>query len=84
MNRKQRIFNLLKKNLYNFTIEIVDNSHKHAGHNNFNGIGETHILLNLKLKVDSKINRIEIHRKINNLLKEEFSKGLHSLEIKIN
>ena len=84
MNRKQRIFNLLKKNLHNFTIEIVDNSHNHAGHNNFNGIGETHILLILKLKVDSKINRIKIHRKINNLLKEEFSKGLHSLEIKIN
>ena len=30
-----------------------------------------------------KYNRLELHRKINDLLKEEFLKGLHALEINI-
>ena len=83
MKRKQRIINLLNKNLINFNFEINDNSHLHSGHNNFDGLGETHILIKLKSKTKNNINRLEIHRKINTILQEEFETGLHSLEIKI-
>ena len=84
MKRRKRILNLLQENLTDFIIEIKDNSKLHAHHNDFNGELETHIQILLKSKVRSKINRIEIHRKINNLLNEEFKGGLHSLEININ
>ena len=84
MKRTKRIDNILKKNLSNLNIKITDNSHLHQGHNNFNGDGETHITVNLQINSKSKINRLELHRKINSLLKKEFDKGLHSLEIKIN
>ncbi len=84
MKRKDRIYNILKKNLENFKINIIDNSAKHAGHNQFDGTGETHIYIELKAKKTIKINRIKIHREINELLKIEFENGLHSLEIKIN
>ena len=45
MNRKQRISNLLANKLKDFDFKIIDNSHLHIGHNEFNGINETHILL---------------------------------------
>ena len=84
MKRMQRIIDLLEKNLENFKIEIYDNSNLHSGHHNFNGTGETHLLVSLKSKTNYKINRLQVHRKINNLIKDEYNLGLHSLEIKIN
>ena len=84
MNRKQRIDKILSKKLNNFLLEIIDNSNLHKGHNNFTGKEETHIKIILKKKNKIPINRLNIHRIINNLLEEEFKSGLHSLEIKIN
>ena len=83
MNRKKRINDKLKKNLKDFQIFIEDNSHLHKGHNNFDGKEETHILIKLFPQKKIKYNRLEIHRLVNNILIEEFSNGLHSLEIKI-
>ena len=83
MNRKKRINDKLKKNLKDFQIMIEDNSYLHKGHNNFDGKEETHILIKLFSKKKIKYNRLEIHRLVNKILIEEFSYGLHSLEIKI-
>ncbi len=83
MKRKQRINNLLLNNIKDFNIKIIDNSHLHLGHNNFNGKNETHMQIILTKKNSSKLDRLTIHKNINELLKDEFSKGLHSLEIKI-
>ena len=84
MNRKQRIDKILSNKFDNFLLEIVDNSNLHKGHNNFTGNNETHIKIILTKKNKISINRMNIHRIINNLLEEEFKTGLHSLEIKIN
>mgnify|MGYP001277859030 FL=1 len=84
MNRKQRINNLLLNHLKEFSIEILDNSHLHINHNNFDGTGETHIKIILEKRKEVKIDRLNLHRKINELLKNEFELGMHSLEIKIN
>ena len=84
MNRKQRIDKILSNNFDNFLLEIVDNSNLHKGHNNFTGNNETHIKIILTKKNKIPTNRLNIHRLINNLLEEEFKRGLHSLEIKIN
>jgi len=83
MNRTKRIKSILKKNLFDFGINVIDNSHSHEGHNNFSGNDETHIIVELKKNSSSKVNRLEIHNKINSLLNEEFEIGLHSLQIKI-
>ena len=84
MNRKQRIDELLSKKFDDFILEIIDNSKLHIGHNNFTGNDETHLKIILTKKNNTASNRLNIHRIINNLLREEFNKGLHSLEIKIN
>ena len=83
MKRSKRIESILVKNFPHSNIDILDNSYLHKGHNEFNGEGETHITLELKINSPNKINRLEIHKKINFLLEEEFKKGLHSLEIKL-
>ena len=83
MNRTKRINQILKKNLIEYQIKVIDDSFSHLGHNNFDGKSETHVIIELKKKLDKKINRLDIHRKINLLLREEFDTGLHSLQIKI-
>ena len=82
MDRKQRINKILEKKLIGFTFKVQDNSHLHVGHNNFNGLGETHIKIILQTNLQN-INRVDIHRKINHFLESEFRNGLHSLEIQI-
>ena len=83
MKRTKRIKNILENNFLDYVVNIIDNSYMHKGHNNFNGDGETHILIELKKREKININRLEIHKKINSLLKNEFNTGLHSLQIKI-
>ena len=83
MNRTKRIKNILEKYFNDDTIIVKDNSHLHKGHNNFDGNNQTHILVELKKNGKLELNRLDIHRKINSLLIEEFDSGLHSLEIKI-
>ena len=84
MNRKQRIYKIVSKKFKDFLLEVVDNSNLHKGHNNFTGQDETHIKIILTNKNNGSLNRLNIHRMINNLLEDEFKNGLHSLEIKIN
>ena len=83
MNRKQRIKIILLDQFKDFSIEIIDNSNLHSGHFSFDGKGETHIQVILKNTNKKKINRLDIHNKINKLLENEYNSGLHSLEIKI-
>ncbi len=84
MNRKQRIDKILSRKFNEFLLEIIDNSNLHKGHNNFTGNDETHIKIILTKKNKILVNRLNIHKTINNLLENEFKSGLHSLEIKIN
>ena len=83
MNRTKRIQEIIEKNFNEFSISVTDDSLAHIGHNNFDGKEETHIIIELKKKFDSDIKRLEIHKKINTLLSEEFKIGLHALQIKI-
>ncbi len=83
MNRTKRIKNILEKSFLEFNISVIDDSISHKGHYNFNGNDETHIIIELKKKHILNINRLEIHKKINSLLFEEFKLGLHALQIKI-
>ena len=81
MIRKKRIEKILKNNLVDYSIIINDVSKEHAGHNNFDGKQETHFIIYLQKKNKLMLNKITLHRKINNLLKREYQNGMHSLQI---
>ena len=83
MNRTKRIKDIIEENFNDFIISVTDDSLAHKGHNNFDGKEETHIIIELKKKFNLDIKRLEIHKKINTLLSDEFELGLHALQIKI-
>ena len=83
MKRKNRIKKILSNHFKSWSIEVIDISYQHKGHNNFTGNNETHFSIQLYINKNEDSNRIDIHRKINYLLKDELSSGLHALEIKI-
>ena len=83
MNRTKRIQDIIEKNFNEFNVLVIDDSLAHKGHNDFDGKEETHVIIELKKKINLDIKRLEIHKKINTLLSEEFKIGLHALQIKI-
>ena len=83
MNRKKKIELILKKNFLGWTAVVNDISILHKGHNNYDGKNETHFSIILNTNNKNKESKLSIHRKINELLKDEFNLGLHALEIKI-
>ena len=83
MNRKKRIEDILSNYFIDTIIEVTDNSIEHSGHNNFDGSQESHFQLLIENKNAKILSRLEMHRKINQLLEIEFDNGLHALEIKI-
>jgi len=83
MERKKRIEKILLEHFKSWQIKVKDISFSHKGHNNFSGDNETHFSISLQSKKNINIKRLIIHRKINDLLSQEFSSGLHALEIKI-
>ena len=83
MKRKKRIESILLEKFSKWKTEVNDISILHKGHNNFDGSEETHFSIILNSNSQNKESKLKIHRKINELLKNEFNLGLHALEIKI-
>ncbi|MEC9343104.1 MAG: BolA family protein [Pseudomonadota bacterium] len=63
-------------------LEIIDESHLHAGHaESFDGTGETHLRVRIVADAFAGMSRIERHRAINALAADEIDAGLHALAI---
>jgi BolA protein len=80
---KNRIIDKLTENLQPSFLVVKNNSAQHFGHLGDDGSGETHFAIEIAAVELQNLNRVAAHRKINELLKEEFDKGLHALEIKV-
>lgn len=70
-------------------LDVINESHLHAGHHHvdggheavFDGSGETHFRVRIVSSVFAGMSRIERHRAVNGLLAEEFDAGLHALAV---
>lgn len=63
-------------------LEVIDESHHHAGHQpNITGTGETHMRVRVVSERFAGVGRVERHRLVNALLKPELEAGLHALAI---
>jgi len=79
------VLQIEKKMNANFSpvsLEVLNESHLHAGHQpGFDGQGESHIRIRIVAEVFGSMSRVDAHRAINALLKDEFDAGLHALAI---
>ena len=84
--RDQRIINKMQE-LGPTKLELINDSHKHAGHVEHLGsagfTGDTHYKLIISSPKFTGLGRVDQQRMVMNLLKDEFASGLHALEIKI-
>lgn len=68
-------------------LQVIDESHKHAGHAGHAGGagqgGETHFRVQLVSPKFIGQSRVERHRAVNSLLAEEIAGGVHALALEI-
>ncbi|MDX3929746.1 MAG: BolA family protein [Shinella sp.] len=82
MTMKSRIEDRLSKAFSPERLDVVNESHLHAGHQpEFSGTGETHMRIRIVSPAFSGMSRVARHRAVNDILKEEFDAGLHALAI---
>lgn len=70
-------------------LHVINESHLHAGHHHvvdghvaeFDGKGETHFRIRIMARQFTGMNRVERHRAVNTVLKEQLDAGLHALAI---
>ncbi|MBY0256503.1 BolA family transcriptional regulator [Methylobacterium sp. J-078] len=64
-------------------LEVIDESHLHAGHSGARPEGETHFRLNVVAAAFEGKSRVERHRLVNAVLDPAFKRGLHALALRV-
>ena len=81
MSVEQDIRNKLTAAFAPQALEIVNESHRHAGHAGSPGTGESHFTIKVVSVAFSGKSRLERHRMINTVLAEELKGAVHALAI---
>ncbi|MEM6554394.1 MAG: BolA family protein [Pseudomonadota bacterium] len=82
MSRSERIHTTLTKVFSPSALEVLDDSHKHAGHAGAQPEGETHYTVKIISSAFEGLSRVAMQRAVMDALKDEFDSGLHALSIK--
>ncbi len=72
----------LSKNINFSNLEVIDESYLHQGHIGYNPTGESHFKIIIASSDLNKIKKIEAHRLINKILRDEI-KNIHALSIEL-
>jgi BolA protein len=89
MSRLQAIEKKLRDAFSPERLEVIDESHQHAGHHHvesghhatFDGSAGTHFRIRIVSPAFAGLSRIERHRAVNGLLAEDLRTGVHALAI---
>lgn len=63
-------------------LEVVNDSHHHAGHGGDDGTGETHFTVRIESPRFAGLNRVQRQRLVNQALAELLATRIHALAIK--
>jgi len=63
-------------------LEVINESHLHAGHRGSPGTGESHFRVLIEAAVFAGKSRLERHRLVNAALAAELSGGVHALALR--
>jgi BolA family transcriptional regulator, general stress-responsive regulator len=81
MTRQQRMTEILTREFTPHFLEVVDESHHHAGHSGARPGGETHYHVTIKATCFLGQTRVKMHRAVNTAMQKEFDSGLHALGV---
>ncbi len=77
----QTITEKLSKALVPHALEVIDESHLHAGHSGARPEGETHFRVKIQAEAFAGKSLIQRHRMVNDVLAEELNGPVHALAI---
>ena len=83
MNRAERMKAILTRELAPHHLEIIDDSHKHAGHAGARPGGETHYTVVIGSAAFTGKSKVQAHQMVYAALKPELDSGLHALAITV-
>ena len=78
----EEIKSKINNKFYPEKLELIDNSYLHTTHKSFDP-KKIHLKIIIKSDQLKKMNKIDAHKAIHSVLKEEMSNKIHALEIKI-
>lgn len=82
MSAETRIREKLTQAFAPVALDVVNDSHRHAGHASSPGTGESHFSVIVVSDAFAGKSRIERHRMVNEALAEELAGRVHALAIK--
>ncbi|MFT3732504.1 MAG: BolA family protein [Hyphomicrobium sp.] len=62
-------------------LDVINESELHAGHRNSPGTGESHFRILIVSEAFAGKSRVDRHRLVNELLKDELAGGIHALAL---
>ncbi|MFO1153394.1 MAG: BolA family protein [Rhodospirillales bacterium] len=83
MSVAERIQRKLTDALAPSRLELLDESHRHAGHAGARPEGETHFSVAIVSDAFTGLTRIERHRLVHQLLADELAGPVHALSLKM-
>ena len=81
MNVKDRMTEKLARAFAPSFLEVIDDSHQHAGHSGARPGGQTHFTVRITSPAFAGQSRVQQHRAINAVLAEDLAGGVHALAI---
>ena len=72
----------IKNNIQLEEIKIIDNTDAHKNHKSFQK-GKLHLILEIKSNYLNKLRRLDAERILMKIIKDDFQKNIHALEIKL-
>ena len=83
MNFFDEVKEKINKKINPESIILIDNSSLHTKHKSFD-INKFHLKIIIKSKKLKSMNKIEAHKEIFSILKDEMNNNIHALEIEIH
>ena len=65
-------------------LEVINESHKHAGHAGDDGSGQTHFKLIIVSDQFEGLSRVQQQKRVNETLISLFDRGLHALSMRLS
>lgn len=81
MTYRQRMIDKLSAAFSPTFLEVIDESEKHHGHGGHHSEGETHFLIQIAAPAFTGVSRLQRHRMINEVVKDELAERVHALSI---